>query len=403
MNTELPASDSKMSKDMNSLTDVQRKPKRKGPKPSSKKRLENHRLQKGHDTVKEIHRAAMERTSVSLDTLLNCLNNMQIVQQKQEAIVPITTRGAGFLTQECYDEAVIQHPKAARACNVNQAYRVVLAQQQLQLLKSEENALLNDPTVMQIETELPSIDATMQQAIASTPQSFRLTADLINTIGKCEVGQTNYRPVILSPKIKSSSIPVTSTKRRREYSDLLPDPYAVTFKNLRETVEALSSPQTPIEARRYFYDNNPIPGAVFSEGLLTNANDIMPAGYDVANLARDQRHFRAMLGMLSSKSQHLVGECVFNGIGNPGQLVTCYQEQFKIVGSELHFPVGEVRFRCIRQMEPGFAVRGALSLLGEYPITAPTDRNLYGIREPAGHDSYIDVSWSMLVGRALAR
>lgn len=73
----------------------QKRIKRKGPKPSSKKRLEDFRLQKSRDTMAEIHKAALERTSISVDKLINCLADMQIIAQKQEVVIPITTRGIG--------------------------------------------------------------------------------------------------------------------------------------------------------------------------------------------------------------------------------------------------------------------------------------------------------------------
>jgi len=79
------------------VPEVKDRTKRKGPKPSSKKRLEAFRLAKSKETMAEIHRQAIERTSVSVDVLLKTLSDLQIVAQKQEVVVPVTTRGVGFL------------------------------------------------------------------------------------------------------------------------------------------------------------------------------------------------------------------------------------------------------------------------------------------------------------------
>jgi len=172
----------------------QKRTKRKGPKPSSKKRLEDFRLQKSRDTMAEIHKAALERTSVSVDKLVSFLSEMQIIAQKQEVVVPITTRGIGFLTHESYQEAIFACPKARTVCDDVTAYRVCLVQQQVQLVKSERESLLSDPFVESCRIDSPVIPATMLEQAASTPKSFRLTADVVNSIGKFEHQGTSFRP-----------------------------------------------------------------------------------------------------------------------------------------------------------------------------------------------------------------
>lgn len=379
--------------------------KRKGPKPSSKKRLEKFRLEKSKETMAEIHRAAMERTSVSLDALLKTLSDMQIIAQKQEVVVPITTRGVGFLSNESFEEAKLQCPKAARDCDVHSVYRVSMSQLQHQCDISDVNRDLADPIVEQLDTQNPRMPPEFHHQVASCPQNFSLVSELINSVGQFEHAQTKFRPEIAESG--PVSVPLETPKRRRPVGVLVPDPFTVTFKNLRSTVEALSDPHVPVDARRYFIQNNPIPGARFADDLLLNADDIIPAHYGVDGLARDQRRLRAMIERLSPKCSHLVGKCNFAGKGSPAQLVTVYKEQFHIEpgpgnSNLLRFPTQEMRFRCIRQLEPGFIVRGAISLLGEYPSRG-TDPRLYGIREPPHHESYFDVGWGMLVHKAFSR
>jgi len=257
----------------------QKRVKRKGPKPSSKKRLEDFRLQKSRDTMADIHKAALERTSISVDKLISCLSEMQVIAQKQEVVVPITTRGVGFLVNESYQEAVSACPKACGTCSDVAAYRVCLAQQQVQLVKSDREASLNDPYVEKLQhVECNTISTTLLEQASSTPQSFRLTADFVNSIGKFEHQGTSYRPIVMSPYIGGVS-------ERSGDSDF-PDPYAVTFKNLRATVVALADEQTPVEARRHFIANNPLLGATWNADKLLNPNHIIPADYGVAELAR---------------------------------------------------------------------------------------------------------------------
>jgi len=343
----------------------------------------------------EIHKAALERTSISVDKLISCLSEMQVIAQKQEVVVPITTRGVGFLVNESYQEAVSACPKACGTCSDVAAYRVCLAQQQVQLVKSDREASLNDPYVERLQhVECNTISTTILEQASSTPQSFRLTADFVNSIGKFEHQGTSYRPIVMSPYIGGVS-------ERSGDSDLVPDPYAVTFKNLRATVVALADEQTPVEARRHFIANNPLLGATWNGDKLLNLNHIIPADYGVAELARDQRAFRAFLSTIGGKCPHLVGECVFNGRGNAAQLVSVYQDRIKLDGVRLVPPKDTVRFRCFRQLEPGFLVRGAIGLFGEYPIDTVSE--FYSMRNPIVCEQYIDVCWSMLVARALAR
>lgn len=119
--------------------------KKKGLKPSSKKKLEAFRLKKSQATTDDIHRQAMDRTSVSLDALLDTLSNMKIIAQKQEVTIPVTTRGIGFLVSESFEEAKLQCPKATREVDVHACYRVSLAQHQLQLNNSDITTELTAP------------------------------------------------------------------------------------------------------------------------------------------------------------------------------------------------------------------------------------------------------------------
>jgi len=106
------------------IPETKERTKRKGPKPSSKKRLEKFCLEKSRETMAEIHRQAIESTTVSVDALLKCLADLQLVAQKQEVVIPVTTRGVGLLVNECYEEAKLQCPKTVRECSVHKFYRI---------------------------------------------------------------------------------------------------------------------------------------------------------------------------------------------------------------------------------------------------------------------------------------
>lgn len=75
----------------------------------------------------------------------------------------------------------------------------------------------------------------------------------------------------------------------------------VTFSNLRKTVVALSNPGTPLEVRRRFYDNNPIPGAKWYDYLLQNPNEIIPDNYVVRHLSDDMDDIQPKIDFLAKK------------------------------------------------------------------------------------------------------
>ncbi|KAL0130251.1 hypothetical protein PUN28_002089 [Cardiocondyla obscurior] len=246
------------------------------PKPSSKKRFKYFRLHKSNLTTVEIHRQAIERTSVSVDTLLNHLNKLRIFAQKQEIVIPITTRGIGFLTNESFREAEIQCPKSVHDCNLLQTYRVALAQHHLQLDESDVGASLDDPRVEGLRVQNPRFDVVMRQQVASMPYNFNLVTDLINSTGRFDHAQASFRSEVMAPDT-GAPVDVATPKRRRVAANLvISDPYSVAFNTLRANVVALSDEATPVVHRQAFIDANPIPGSILRDSLLVNADDIMP-------------------------------------------------------------------------------------------------------------------------------
>lgn len=77
-------------------------------------------------------------------------------------------------------------------------------------------------------------------------------------------------------------IPVMAN-RYKEGEQFTPRPETVSLTNLRKTVEFLSDPETDMQARTFFYEHNPIPGAVWENTpdnpVLMNPDEIMPPDY----------------------------------------------------------------------------------------------------------------------------
>ncbi|KAK6643333.1 hypothetical protein RUM43_004838 [Polyplax serrata] len=63
----------------------------------------------------------------------------------------------------------------------------------------------------------------------------------------------------------------------------------------------LSNPDTPLPVRTRFIDYNPIPGARWTDMVLTNMNNIWPENYDYGQLSFDVRSYQLLLANASNK------------------------------------------------------------------------------------------------------
>lgn len=380
--------------------------KRRGPKPSSKRRLEAFRLNKSKESQARIHKEAFDDTNISLDSLLLALNDLHLGTAKQVAEVPVTTRGVGFLTNDAHERAVAQVPRAAQVCDVNTLYRVSLAQLQLQLNQSQEHHIIPDPSMLEIPHQDLSLDPSLCQEVRGMDQNFAVTADLINAAGVVEVHQQQFTPFI--PALEDEEemeVNMTPSKKRKSVQKIVvPDPYTVTFNNLRDTVTALSDAATPVDIRMYFMNNNPIPGARFNDqGLLLNPNEVMPLGYQRFHLKRDLRAAEAFFGILGSKMNTMLGKCSFSGRGTPSIMAGYYREQFQLTEGFVMSPP-HARVRTARPIETSYLVRAAINLLGETPVVGlRRNPRQFAFREPVNQVEYIDIDWNGLLTRCLLK
>lgn len=99
-------------------------------------------------------------------------------------------------------------------------------------------------------------------------------------------------------------LPVVAKTENNE--GLIPRPENVMLSSLRETVEALSDAQTPLIQRQRFEANCPIPGAIWNNHLLMNADEIIPANYD-NNLRADILLIAPFLSRLQKHAPKMVG------------------------------------------------------------------------------------------------
>lgn len=109
------------------------------------------------------------------------------------------------------------------------------------------------------------------QTVTIAPEPIKR---LINAVGIINYDEGVYIPTV--------SRPATDDRGR-----FIPQAQNILYSSLRRTVVALADPATPERYRRRFIENNPIPGAIWNNHLLQNADEIMPTNYTTDNLRDD--------------------------------------------------------------------------------------------------------------------
>ncbi|XP_061727971.1 uncharacterized protein LOC133533056 [Cydia pomonella] len=121
---------------------------------------------------------------------------------------------------------------------------------------------------------------------------------LINAVGKMQHEGITYVPAV--------------AKDVTDDAGAVPRPENLLLSNLRRAVELLSGPATLVQHRKYFYEHNPIPGALWDNEkyLLLNADQIIPADYEtnlVTNFKRDCEAIQPYLKSLCRYSIQMPG------------------------------------------------------------------------------------------------
>lgn len=127
---------------------------------------------------------------------------------------------------------------------------------------------------------------------------------LINSLGILKHGDDTYMPVMANDLVSQAGL-------------FIPSPGTVLLSNLRNTVTALSSAQTPRAVRDSFFHNNPIPGCRFTGRIMQNADEIIPDGYTSEHLYRDIAAITNVLLFVEKHIPKLIGNAI--DYGAPGQ------------------------------------------------------------------------------------
>jgi hypothetical protein len=101
-------------------------------------------------------------------------------------------------------------------------------------------------------------------------------------------------------------VPALACEQRDRRRRFVPQSERIVLSNLRETVVALGEVETPPQTREVFYNNNPIPGAVWrvapdNSHILLNGDETMPPDYTSDMLRDDIDNYSRMHTWLQKK------------------------------------------------------------------------------------------------------
>lgn len=230
-------------------------------------------------------------------------------------------------------------------------------------------------------------------------------ARVLNSIGYLRVGDKLYVPRFA---------PVMLTDDRR----YIPRPESIILSTLRRTVVAMSDRGTPQEFRRLFSDNCPIPGVVWRgtalDPLIRNADEIMPANYDMVQFITDINAIRDRINFLSTQcprifalsadqkphisetqglrrsmlnSNHQSGMRASPRLGD----LAAYHRQADIEGDIRHYT-------SLSELSPVEQLYANIALLGERPLFVQGMYPLFDPRDPRAHGWRSDTSFATAYG-----
>ncbi|KOB65983.1 Uncharacterized protein OBRU01_21972 [Operophtera brumata] len=175
-------------------------------------------------------------------------------------------------------------------------------------------------------------------------------------------------------------------------------PEKTVLSTLRDTVVALANPETPHVVRTRYEYNNAIPGAVWLNHILQNADEIMPAVYNfVDDLHRDFQIVVPFLLQLQKLVPKLAGGALKQKtIGHNSIFLSNEMENLRCPdrngGENLNdyynrcIPQGDVKYySSLHKLNAAESLEGQVNLLGEVPTEVNMLRPLYGLRDETIH------------------
>jgi hypothetical protein len=266
---------------------------------------------------------------------------------------------------------------------------------------------------MLFEDEDYDLDSDLMEAVkASTSRTIKPLSTVAESAGLVTVGENQfltYVPVIPARDADEAIVTVGKKRRAVTTSHTVPHPFFVTAKNARQYVEALSpNGGATARERRYFRENNPIPGADWDENdTLTNADDLFPPGWpDVALARREVKLYNQMMSNIAGKCSSLIGTIALDGKGQPSIFASAFQMRARILNDcYLDFDSYPNTYRSTMNLDTVMLVKGGLTLLGEYPVDCPFWKPNYAFyhRSPTASVYRQDFQWTAILDSVLTK
>ncbi|CAB3259280.1 unnamed protein product [Arctia plantaginis] len=312
-------------------------------------------------------------------------NRLAEQQTMQASMLSVTSRGIGFGTTHLTYVAT-QYADNIRIPNIYSQFRAYLA--------------LFEAKVMDLVPHYPILPRFVEE----TNQHQGLNAEFLKIIKTFTFVPTPIKKLIDAIGIlkfeEKIYIPVVAATPEVE-GHPRPRPESTVYSNLRATVVALSDPATPVNVRRRYRDSCAIPGAIWNDNLLQNADEIIPADHDFENgLRTDIMMILPYLSRLQKHAPKMVGGPLENKtIGKASMLLSNELETLRCPDRHMNEPLNDYYQRCILEgniteysclgkLSAADRIEGQVNLLGEQPSLLNLMRPIYLLRDNATH-SYI--------------
>lgn len=292
-----------------------------GPQPAINKRNRNkNRAQEGRRiTGAKTMKALEEKLDENLfSSLQKQFDEMRLGELQHSTPISITTRCLGFLTFLIYTKLCesLRVFVVVDRCTIHQMYRVVLAMFEYRL-----SLVYRKPVTgpfQPFDCDHVNLGSEFRDAIRSSIDMFKPLSDVINYVGVLTYHQKTWVP----------RIPTNAPR----YLKLL-------LSNLRDTVLRMSDNATPVAERRAFRLRSSIPGAIWNNDLIVNADEIMPNGYNGQLLMDDVSRFSALYRLASVRFQDMKGVVTYDTVGSPALLTSLHVCLWRVCGTRQEIDV----------------------------------------------------------------
>lgn len=382
---------------------------------SSKNRKDQHRNTKNSEFMADLTKQLRERLFLDDEETIKFAEAFfsKSTGNQGAKTVPITSRAVGFHAQQFTEKVQSRNYHELPQLLAAQYYRGSL------VMLNNTCSKIRSPAV------LPGVNAINPPAKIPIQEDRKFLlgigmASIITSVGNTTVAGDTYAPFI--PDLLHTTIAATadapSTSRpskrartgepaeRAGYRQVsLVNPYFVTARNLRETVELLSNPAYPAVTRTEFRQRNPLPGAQWSEDdVLLNPDEICPAGWLTPGDDTHRNDLSAIknyMAYVQARDPSLVAECTIGPEGTPSFLTTALTTGPFALGHTVICPRETSFYILTAEIKNNLhKITGASDLLGEVPRFSRSARfdhpEAYQVRSANVQHSNYAINWTTL-------